>query len=208
MPNNTATCRLTAVTSRWGIHPALYREVTLRAFTAPAVLLTLVLTGCNAAAPTAPLPATASPEVSGNGGANSTHQAAPQRPIEGHCEAETVEVVPISPGVIRRTSFGTCQLSHLGRTRLRSVADTNLVTLEQVGEHTYTAANGDLLYGTSAGTATLTPPSTLHFTGVTTISGGTGRFANAVGVMQVEGTSDLAGAQQKSSFSYNGWIRY
>jgi hypothetical protein len=199
MPNNTATRRLTEVTSR--------REVTMRAFTAPAVLLTLVLTGCNAAAPTAPLPAMASLEVSGNGGANSTHQAAPQRPIEGPCEAETVEVVPIAPGVIRRTGIGTCQLSHLGRTTLRSVANTNLVTLEQTGEHTYTAANGDLLYATSTGTGTPTPPSTTFpFTGVTTISGGTGRFANAVGVMQVAGTSDLATG--RSSFSYDGWIAY
>lgn len=209
MPNTTATRRVHEVTSRWGIHPAQYREVTMRAFTAPAVLLTLVLTGCNAAAPTAPSPALASLEVSGtDAAANSTHQAAPQRPIQGPCDGvETVEVVPISPGVIRRTSIGTCQLSHLGRTTLLSVAETNLVTLAQTGEHTYTAANGDLLYATSAGTGTLTPPSTtIHFTGVTTISGGTGRFANAVGVMQVAGTSDLAAG--RSSFSYDGWIAY
>jgi hypothetical protein len=171
--------------------------------------LTLVLTGCDRAAPTAPLPATASLEASGiDGGGRSAHEAAPQRPIKGPCEAETVEVVPISPTVIRRISFGTCQLSHLGRTTLHSVADSNLVTLEQTGEHTLTGANGDVLYATSAGTATLIPPSTLHFTGVTTISGGTGRFANARGVMEVVGTSDLSGARQRSSFTYDGWIAY
>jgi hypothetical protein len=189
--------------------PDLTGRSPMRAFTAPAVLLALVLTGCDRVAPTAPLPAMASLGASGiDGGASSTPDAAPQRPIKGDCEAETIEVVPISPTVIRRISIGTCQLSHLGRTTLRSVAETNLVTLEQTGDHTLTAANGDVLYATSAGTAALTPPSTLHFTGVTTISGGTGRFGNARGVMDVAGTSDLSGARQRSSFTYDGWIAY
>jgi hypothetical protein len=80
------------------------------------------------------------------------------------------------------------------------------MTLDQEAEHTLTAANGDLLYATSAGTGSLTPPVTIHFVGVTTISGGTGRFTNATGVMQAEGTSNLAAGH--SSFTYEGWIAY
>jgi len=175
----------------------------MRTAMVPAVLLTAVLTGCGGDTPTAPLL-----DATALDGVTASHQAAPQRPIKGSCEAETIEVQPISPTVIRRTSVGTCQLSHLGRTELHSVAETNLVTLEQTGVHTLTAANGDVLYATSVGTATLIPPSTLRFTGVTTISGGTGRFSSACGVMEVVGTSDLSGPRQRSSFTYDGWIAY
>jgi hypothetical protein len=168
---------------------------------AAAVLLAFALAACGADAPTALLP-----EEPAFNHAQAIHHAPPPLPIKGHCEVETVQVEPISPLVIRRVSVGTCQLSHLGRTRLLSVANTNLVTLEQEGEHTFTAANGDQLYATSVGTGSLTPPATVRFTGVTTISGGTGRFANATGIMQVEGLSDLAAGF--STFSYSGWIAY
>jgi hypothetical protein len=167
----------------------------------PAVLLTCSLVGCGADVTTALLP-----EEPAFNHAQAIHGAPPPLPIKGQCDVETVEVQPISPVVIRRVSVGTCQLSHLGRTRLLSVANTNLVTLEQDGEHTFTAANGDQLYATSFGTGSLTPPATVHFTGVTAISGGTGRFANATGIMQVEGLSDLAAGF--STFSYSGWIAY
>jgi hypothetical protein len=173
----------------------------MRWSTAPAVLLTFVLAGCGSDAPTA-----LAPEGPSSNHAIETHGAVSSRPIKGRCEVETVEVQPISPTTIRRFSVGTCQLSHLGRTRLLSVANTNLVTLDQDGQHTFTAANGDLLYATSVGTGTLIPPATVHFAGATTISGGTGRFANATGVMQVEGLSNLAAGS--SSFSYDGWIAY
>jgi hypothetical protein len=169
--------------------------------TVSAVLLTFALAGCGADAPTAAL----------SEGPTFNHVSAPRptpppQPIMGHCEAETIEVEPISPTVIRRTSVGSCQLSHLGRTQLLSVANTNLITLDQTGEHTFTAANGDVLYATSVGRGSFTPPTTIHFSGATTISGGTGRFTNATGVMQVEGLSNLAAGS--SSFSYDGWIRY
>jgi hypothetical protein len=133
-------------------------------------------------------------------------EAGTVRPPEGSCEAETVEVEPISPTIIRRVSVGTCQFSHLGRTGLLSIAYGNLATLEQEAEHTFTAANGDLLNATSVGTGAFTPLATVHFTGVTTISGGTGRFANATGVMAAVGTVDLATGD--ASLSYDGWIAH
>jgi hypothetical protein len=173
----------------------------MRRSTAPTVLLALALAGCAGDAPIAPLA-----DASALDGALASLQAAPERPIKGSCEAETVEVRPISPTIIRRVSVGTCQLSHLGRTGLLSIANTNVITFEQEAEHTFTAANGDLLYATSAGGGTLTPPATLHFTGVTTLSGGTGRFASATGVMQVVGVTNLAAAT--TSLSYDGWIAY
>jgi hypothetical protein len=173
----------------------------MRRSTAPAVLLALVLAGCAGDAPTAPLA-----DAKALDGALASHRAALQRPIKGSCAAETVEVQPISATVIRRVSLGTCQLSHLGRAALLSIAYSNLATFEQVGDHTLTAANGDQLYATSAGSGSFSPPSTLHFTGVTTINGGTGRFTQATGVMQVVGIQDIAAL--RTSFSYDGWIAY
>jgi hypothetical protein len=179
----------------------LGQEVTMLRSTASAVLLTCALAGCSADAHMAGL----------SEGPSFNHVAAPHpmpppRPIRGDCDVQTIEVAPISPTVIRRVSVGSCQLSHLGRTQLLSVANTNLVTLDQSGEHTFTAANGDLLYATSLGSGSLTAPGTIHFSGVTTISGGSGRFTNATGAMQVEGLSNLAAGS--SSFSYDGWISY
>jgi hypothetical protein len=173
----------------------------MRRSTAPAVLLALVLAGCAGDAPTAPLA-----DGSALHNALASSQPAPERPIKGSCEAETVEVQPVSADVIRRVSIGTCQLSHLGRTALLSVAYSNLTTFEQVGEHTLTAANGDRLYATSIGSGSFTPPATLHFSGVTTINGGSGRFTQATGVMQVVGVQNIAAL--RTSFTYDGWIAY
>src|SRR5687767_9792857 len=97
------------------------------------------------------------------------------RPWEGSCEGTGV-FRPNSP-ILDIT--GTCHLSHLGR--------TTTVGVETVGGvlnavHTFTAANGDLLYTTTTGTAVLKPDfSGVIFTNVETVTGGTGRFANASG---------------------------
>lgn len=173
----------------------------MRTARTPPVLLVLILIGCGTDGPTA-----AVPEAPALGRAAAAHRATPERPISGRCEATTVQVQPIGPGVVRRVSVGTCQMSHLGRTELLSVATTNLATFEQTAEHTFTAANGDRLFATSAGAGALTPPTTLLFTGVTTFTGGTGRFAGANGAMRVEGTSDLAAGT--TSLQYDGRIAY
>jgi hypothetical protein len=48
--------------------------------------------------------------------------------------------------------------------------------------HTFTAANGDILYTTTTGTAVLKPDfSGVTFSNIETVTGGTGRFANASG---------------------------
>jgi len=173
----------------------------MRTLTFTAALLAFGLAGCGTDALTGSLP-----DASVLGSALANHHAAPERPIGGTCSAETVGVEQISPTVISRVSVGTCQVSHLGRTELLSLARTNLITLEQEAEHTLTSASGDLLYATSAGIGTLAPPATVDFTGVTTFTGGTGRFANATGVMQAVGPSNLEAGH--SIFTYDGWISY
>lgn len=97
------------------------------------------------------------------------------RPWEGSCQGT---------GAFRADNItlditGTCHLSHLGL--------TTTVGVETVGAmlnavHTFTAANGDKLYTTTTGTAVLKPDfSGVNFSNIETITGGTGRFANASG---------------------------
>ncbi|MEK6252872.1 MAG: hypothetical protein AABM43_13280 [Actinomycetota bacterium] len=76
------------------------------------------------------------------------------------------------------------QLSHLGR--ITSTVDVTSFTLTGpdtfsfTGTATDVAANGDKLFTTGAATGTLTPTGT-ETTTVFTITGGTGRFADASG---------------------------
>ena len=97
------------------------------------------------------------------------------RPWEGTCEGL---------GAFRADGFtlditGTCHLSHLGLTTSVGVEIVGAV-LNAV--HTFTAANGDKLYTTTTGTAVLKPDfSGVNFSNIETVTGGTGRFANASG---------------------------
>jgi hypothetical protein len=53
--------------------------------------------------------------------------------------------------------------------------------MASTGAATFTAANGDTLTATVAGQATRTGPTTLSIVEIYTITGGTGRFADATG---------------------------
>jgi hypothetical protein len=101
---------------------------------------------------------------------------------------------------------GTCDYSHLGRTQIDAVQLVNPILGTSEAEVTYTAANSDVLFATNA--ASFTPGSSPTFTtrGVTTITGGTGRFTGATGRMDAEGTVDLA--NNVAVFHYDGWIAY
>jgi hypothetical protein len=172
----------------------------MRASTAPAVLLALALAGCGTDAPTAPLP-----EASALDGALASRQEAPQRPIKGRCESTYAEPPVFAFPFLRQVSVGTCQFTHLGRTGQHTVQELNVVTGIAVSEITFTAANGDLLYATSIGTGTPAGPITT-FAGVSTITGGTGRFTTATGVMDVAGTVNTVTGD--ASITYDGWIAY
>ena len=108
------------------------------------------------------------------------------RPWEGSCAGT---------GIIRSDGItlditGTCQLSHLGRTTMVGVETLGAV-LNAV--HTFTTANGDLLHTTTTGYAVLKPDfSGVNFFNTETITGGTGRFANASGVATRNGSSNFS----------------
>jgi hypothetical protein len=182
----------------------------MRLSTIPPALLVIALAGCAADVPTAPT-ATAPPSLAG------TYTAAPietgmaaldstRRPINGRCEATYAEPPVVAFPFIRHVSTGACQLSHLGRVTLRTEAEINLVTGVQLSQVTFTAPNGDRLRASSVGTGTPAGPTTIRFSGTSSITGGTGRFAGATGEMSVEGTVDNASGDAR--FSYDGWITY
>jgi hypothetical protein len=97
-------------------------------------------------------------------------------------------------------------ISHLGRVSIRAVQQVNVATGLRTADPTWTTANGDLVYTTSVGTGVPTGPTTHDFTGVTTITGGTGRFASAAGVVGVVGS--LNTVTGLGSFSSDGWMIY
>jgi hypothetical protein len=186
----------------------------MRVFTAATLLLTLSVIGC-AGGPTAPTAApalaaaisagtpAAEPAAAARGAA---HTPVTQTPIKGSCEIRTVQVQVTTPPILRMVTTGTCHYSHLGRTQVDAVQLLNPVLGTSEADVTYTAANGDILRATNSGRFTPGSSPTVSTTGVTTIIGGTGRFAGATGRMDVEGT--VNSATGIAVFSYDGWIVY
>ena len=174
----------------------------MRAFTAPSLLLTVTLAtaGCGQDGPTAPL-SSAAP-----GAALFDHIASSQHAVRGSCEATGAEMVAFNPPVLHQIGTAVCEISHLGRVHVRTVQQVNIVTGVQTAQATWTTANGDLVHATSLGTAIPDGPTTLRFTGVTTITGGTGRFTSAGGTLNVVGAVDTGTGL--GSFRYDGWLVY
>ena len=88
------------------------------------------------------------------------------------------------------------QATHLGNYTWESTHNVNVCSSPFVvtgGSVTLTAANGDQLYGTYTGTSHFidaTP--VLAFDITITITGGTGRFENATGTIEVTGEADTS----------------
>lgn len=134
------------------------------------------------------------------------HHAAPTRPLMGTCAATGSEFVSILPPILNQTSTAVCQISLLGRVMILTQQHINVTTGVQTAEAVWTTASGDQLFATSLGTAVPTGATTIAFTGVTTLAGGTGRFVNAAGSVQVAGTVDMATGL--GSFTYRGSLQF
>lgn len=155
----------------------------MRSLTRPTLLLVALAACSQDATVTAPDPALVADA--------SAAAAAPSRPISGHCEL-TFNPPPFPlPPVHVQEDVGTCQFSHLGRTRLAGVQEIDFAAGTQTGTRTFTAANGDELYATSAGTSAPAGPGRVAFQAVLTFTGGTGRFVGATGQLLAQGVADL-----------------
>jgi len=70
------------------------------------------------------------------------------------------------------------------------------------GPVTFIAANGDKIFTTAAGTSGPTgTPGVFHIVELQTVTGGTGRFANAKGTLSVDRLTDLNTGLTSGSFS-------
>jgi hypothetical protein len=145
-------------------------------------------------------------EDAGAGAPVVVQQARATRPLAGRCVTTFNPPSLPPPPVHHQIDIGTCQLTHLGRTALQGEIDIDFANGTQRGTRTLTAANGDQLYLTSAGTSVRVGPR-VHFEATLTIVGGTGRFAGATGEASIRGQADLL--TNTTVFEIEeGWVGY
>ena len=124
--------------------------------------------------------------ISANAGKGGT-----QRPYSSECDT-----------VVHTTDFVTfqielsCKVKHLGLTTgtIIQVADFlgvdasgNVLLAIHSDDVTYTAANGDELWSSFVGTATVSPSGDVNYNALETFVGGTGRFQDASGQAALRG---------------------
>jgi hypothetical protein len=124
---------------------------------------------------------------------------AAETPFKGTVNAH--ETVVPSPPTASLTRDGTGTATYLGRYTEHIVMTINLPTLSSAGTATFTAANGDALTAAVLGQATRTGPTTLSIVEVYTITGGTGRFADATGTFTLHSTVDQTTGVSSGTFS-------
>ncbi len=141
--------------------------------------------------------------------------ANPERPYKGSCSTVVMPLTP--PGVFPQQLHidYECTIAHLGRTT--GVANqtvtpvgppaSGVVPLLIENTTTYRAANGDQLFVSFIGTAMLNlETGEVTFIGVENFKGGTGRFKNAAGSAQLEGSASIV--TNRGFFTSKGRISY
>ena len=99
------------------------------------------------------------------------------------------------------TREGTGTATYLGRYTEHVTAQINVLTMSLTGAATFAAANGDTLSASVVGQATRIGPTTLSIVEVYTITGGTGRFADATGTFTLESTVEQTTGVSSGTFS-------
>jgi hypothetical protein len=124
---------------------------------------------------------------------------AAETPFKGTVSA--VETGPVVFPLRFLDREGTGTATYLGRYTEHVTMVINILTMSSTGAATFTAANGDTLLATVAGQATRTSPTTLSIVEVYTITGGTGRFADATGTFTLASTVDQPTGVSSGTFS-------
>ncbi|MEP6729190.1 MAG: hypothetical protein ABJE10_01065 [bacterium] len=146
-------------------------------------------------------------DPNGPDGPTLSRQGALSVPLTGVCSIRAAEPAVVTPPFISETDVGTCEFPQLGRVAFYGKQVINFVAHTQVAPvMVFTTSNGDELHAQNVGSNTSTGPTTIRFTGTTTITGGTGRFANATGRLGVEGSADLV--TTKARMTFRGSIAY
>ncbi len=123
-------------------------------------------------------------------------------PFNGSLQAqESVVFQGPPPGTLLADGTGGGIATHLGRFTLTWKFTVNLADGTGSGAVHFIAANGDDLFATAAGASEPTStPGVFRIVEVETITGGTGRFANAKGSFTVERLTDLNTGLTSGSF--------
>jgi len=101
----------------------------------------------------------------------------------------------------------TGHATQIGRYTATYEEQVDLLTGSSVGVITVVAANGDVIFATQTGQGDPTPdPDVFSIVEVSTITGGTGRFAGATGTFTIARLVDLTTGD--SSGSFNGTISH
>ena len=106
-------------------------------------------------------------------------------PFKGRLEG-TATITPGTPPFLSVSIEGTGNATHLGRFTVEIPHVVNTTNRASTGIYAFTAANGDTLTAGFTGQATLTAPGVLSVVETATITGGTGRFADATGTFTIE----------------------
>ena len=113
-------------------------------------------------------------------GLSSHVTAGEQVPFKGGVEGVDI-VTPLTPPFVAVEVTATGNATQLGKFTLSILATVNRTTRVATGAFEFVAANGDTVFGTLTGQSTLTAPGVLTIEETFTITGGTGRFADATG---------------------------
>jgi hypothetical protein len=159
-------------------------------FTFVGVVGAALVVGCSQPmTPTSPTaPSSASPSVASSepnaivAGVRANDQAVP---FKGRLEG-TATITPGTPPFLSVSIEGTGNVTHLGRSTVEIPHVVNTTNRTSIGTYAFTAANGDTLTAGFTGQATVMAPGVLSIVETATITGGTGRFADATGKFTVE----------------------
>ena len=130
----------------------------------------------------------------------SVSAVAAETPFKGKVNA--VETVKVAFPTLSVTRNGSGTATHLGKFTEHITLQVDIPTAHATGVATFTAANGDTLTATVEGQATPTTTSgVVSIVEAYTITGGTGRFADATGSFTLKMTLDQSTGVSSGTFS-------
>ena len=117
---------------------------------------------------------------------------------------QSVETYVVNPPIMSVTANGSGNATQLGQYAISYEVEVNLETLVGEGSAQIVAANGDILYANLLGQATPTGTTdVLNVVEEFTITGGTGRFANASGSFTVSRVVNITTGVTSGTLSGN-----
>jgi|GEM_PF-503198 len=126
--------------------------------------------------------------------------AGEQVPFKGSLEGVDIATA-VTPPFVSTQVTATGNASHLGNFTFTELVTVDTRTRIGTGTFLLTAANGDTVFGTSSGQATLIAPTVLTIKENMVITGGTGRFAGATGTFTVTRLKDTITGVTTGSFT-------